>query len=151
MEIIKSQHRRTPEQQAQVVEKLRLIRRENPTHSQTFFYNGQSFQGSYEPRFAQKCDQLSLDWRKFDRKLDVCVDYTRLNGRASHYGPDFVVEGRIVEVKGYVNEDEKHKWKCWRESGRELFVVTGPLLCEFEGLTSLEQVEDFFTLSCTLF
>ena len=39
------------------------------------------------------------------------------------YGPDFIINGIPVEVKGYEDQDDRDRYKAWRDTGQLLSVI----------------------------
>ena len=63
------------------------------------------FDSSYELRFAKLLDKHKVTWSRNIDRFAYAIDATHHS-----YTPDFVVEGRYVEVKGFERPEDKYKW-----------------------------------------
>lgn len=69
--------------------------------------------GTWELQVAEWLDEQKLNWRRNTKRFP----YTHLNGRLSHYTPDFWVEdwNTYLEVKGYETDLDRCKWSQFNE------------------------------------
>jgi hypothetical protein len=72
-----------------------------------------SVDGTWELAVAKYLDKLKYNWRRNTKRFQ----YINLQGKISHYTPDFYVEelGGYLEVKGYETELDRCKWTQFKE------------------------------------
>lgn len=75
----------------------------------------------YELRFVAVCERRGWEWRNFDGAA--------FQTRHGNYRPDFIVNGRIVEVKGWVTPAVHEKIE---DSGRDVWLVDEAELVRLE-------------------
>lgn len=78
----------------------------------------------YELRFVAVCERRGWDWRSYDGP-DIQTS-------AGTYRPDFIVNGRTVEVKGLHGEESRTKVEEAREQGHDIWLVQIDELKELE-------------------
>lgn len=61
---------------------------------------------TFEKRVAQCLDKHSIKWERNKEKFEYEYD-----GKTHYYTPDFIVEGKFVEVKGFTTDRDIAKWK----------------------------------------
>lgn len=66
---------------------------------------------TFEKRFASCLDDRKISWERNTEKFSY-----EYNERSHFYTPDFKVEGKFVEVKGYVTERDRAKWQYFPHS-----------------------------------
>lgn len=71
-------------------------------HHTVIEYNGLKFDSKDEFRFYQKCEQLKLDIKRCTLKFKYIYE-----DKIHYYHPDFIVNGKLFEVKGshFLNDD----------------------------------------------
>ena len=69
--------------------------------------------GTWELLVAKHLDKMEWHWKRNTKRFS----YTNLNGKLSHYTPDFFVEelGGYLEVKGYETDLDRCKWAQFPE------------------------------------
>lgn len=137
-------YRDHPELVEEIRERSRNWRVENPYQPTKLWYKGSCFDSGWEVNVAKACDRLGLSWKRFDRRKvedggEGLLSYTRVDGKHSLYGPDLVIEGYTVEVKGVFDLDAEAKVTSWREKRGSL-----SLLCpaEYEQFIKSESREE---------
>lgn len=78
----------------------------------------------YELRFVAVCERHGWDWRNYDGPA--------FDTPLGKYRPDFVVEGEVVEVKGWVNDRSRAVRASAREAGVKVRLVDIRLLERLE-------------------
>ena len=78
----------------------------------------------YELRFVAVCERHGWDWRNYDGPA--------FETPLGKYRPDFVVEGEVVEVKGWVNDRSRAVRASAREAGVKVRLVDIRLLERLE-------------------
>lgn len=68
--------------------------------------------GTWELKAAMYMDKQGWNWQRNTQRFP----YTNLDGKLSHYTPDFYVEelGGFLEVKGYETELDRCKWSQFK-------------------------------------
>lgn len=61
---------------------------------------------TFEFRFAKCADSMSIQWERNKEKFPY-----EHEGKSHYYIPDFKVANTFIEVKGYITERDKSKWK----------------------------------------
>jgi len=79
-----------------------------------------TFRSKWEEAFAQFCTQSGLRWRYEP------YAYKLVNGK--YYIPDFLVEGKFVEIKGVWEAGSKRKVRLFEKDYAKVLVLTKPLL-----------------------
>lgn len=80
-----------------------------------------------------------LPIERFDRS--DCIHF----GDGKTYGPDFIINGVPVEVKGYEDEDDRERYAAWEATGQSLVVLHKDDLLRLLG----SQADFLSTLSTT--
>ena len=87
-------------------------------------------QGTWELRYVRCLDKIGLNWRPNHNKDRF--EYINLKGKISTYNPDFWVNGKYVDVKGYVDIFTKHKLSAIKKIGIPLEIIDWEKLKELE-------------------
>ena len=74
-----------------------------------------------------------LPIERFDRGNNI--SFLDEEGKERWYGPDFLIAGIPVEIKGYEEQDDRDRYKAWRATGQRLSVIRK------EDLTDLRLAE----------
>lgn len=111
------------------------------------FIEGVWFQGPNEKEFLQKCIDLDMMIRRYDRDVDGVIKYLTKNRREGEYGPDFVIvlqsEEVPVEIKGGVDPDDQRRWDEFRHYKGKFIVIKLNHLIKFLQVTSVEEAQNF--------
>lgn len=111
-----------------------------------YSYADQPFDSPQEVILAQTCDRLGVEWEKFDRS--GAVEWKDADGELHLYGPDLVVAGIPVEVKGFYGERDHTKVLGWRATRGELSLVDMVTIPQVEAAGSAEYLIALIKANC---
>jgi len=98
-------------------------------------YGGKTFRSSFEAMFAAWCDEIGFSWTYEPRR------YVLSDG--STYLPDFLVEGQMVEIKGWMTQDAQQKISLYTEQYGDLVVLRKNDLMELGVFEMHDRVRRF--------
>ena len=124
----------------------------NQEHSrkrqQHFKFGGVNLNSGFELRFVACMERLKIDWSPWpdDRPFDYEVD-----GKPHTYTPDFLVEGKAIEVKGWdhPNSYQPLAREIWDET-EPLVLVNRERLNELEHIFNPRTALDYLSIDCTV-
>ena len=87
-------------------------------------------QGTWELRYVYCLDKMNILWRPNHNKDRF--EYLNLKNKVATYNPDFWVNGKYVDVKGYIDKSTKHKLEAIKSMGIPLEIITWEKLKELE-------------------
>ena len=94
-------------------------------------------------------DRLGVDWQAWDRAeygtLAVDIEGTRV-----HYAPDFLVDGRAIEVKGIFDALAATKVASWRRDRGELAMIMKDELLALEEARTADDAAETLQAACYL-
>jgi hypothetical protein len=109
------------------------------SHSRTYLYKGEKFDGTWELELAKWFDSNDIKWERNKRIFPYVFD-----GKQRNYTPDFYLPEKCyyIEVKGWKTPKDKAKWEQFPKT-EKLVIMRGKDLLELGLKLMVKKQVDF--------